>query len=146
MSARAASGEGAVEPISLLIAALAAGAAAGFSDVAKESVVSAYQRLRGAVQARLAGRAEGPLILERFEQAPETWEHPLRAELTAAGAVDDEALVAMARQVLAGIEKGNGPGPKYQTDFHGQVGGVVVGDAARIDVNINKPGSAGDPA
>ncbi|MFI6495391.1 hypothetical protein [Streptomyces sp. NPDC050564] len=135
-----------MEPVSLIVAALVAGAAAGATDATKEAVAAAYRRLLVAVRARLADRPDGPLTLDRFAEEPATWEPSLRAELTAAGADRDEALMALARQMLAGTAQDAGPGPKYRTEFHGQVGTAVVGDTAHVEVTVHKPGPATDRA
>ncbi|MER5465718.1 hypothetical protein ABT010_34595 [Streptomyces sp. NPDC002668] len=127
-----------MEPVSLIVAALVAGAAAGATDATKESVVAVYRRLLVAVRERLADRPDGPLTLDRFGEEPATWEPSLRAELAAAGADRDEALMALARQTLAGTGQ-DGPA-KYRTEFHGQVGSAVVGDTAHVEVTVHKPG------
>ncbi|AVZ77068.1 hypothetical protein SLUN_37800 [Streptomyces lunaelactis] len=134
-----------MEPLSLIVAALVAGAAAGATDATKEAVVAVYRRLLVAVRARLADRPDGLLTLDRFEEEPATWEPSLRAELAAAGADRDEALMALARQMLAGTAQ-DGPGPKYRTEFHGQVGSAVVGDSTHVEVTVHKPGPATDRA
>ncbi|MEU6064997.1 MULTISPECIES: hypothetical protein [Streptomyces] len=135
-----------MEPVSLIVAALAAGAAAGVSDAAKESVVAAYRQLREAVRARLAGRPDGRLILERFEEQPDTWERPLRAELAASGVDAEEALIALARRVLAEAGRDDRQGAKYQTHFHGRVGNAVVGDSAHVDMTVHESGPGPDQA
>ncbi|MFJ9892844.1 hypothetical protein ACIQPR_05880 [Streptomyces sp. NPDC091280] len=132
------SGEGAMEPVSLIVAALLAGATAGASEAAREFALAAYRDLRERVRARLADREDGRLVLDRFEQEPAAWGPPLRAELTAVGAGDDAQLVAAAQRVLDAVGDGGAVGAKYLTHFHGEVGSAVVGDAARVDVTINR--------
>jgi hypothetical protein len=45
-----------MDPVTLIVAALAAGAASALQDNAKESVKAAYARLRGRLTKRFAGR------------------------------------------------------------------------------------------
>ncbi|MFI5689893.1 hypothetical protein [Streptomyces sp. NPDC051636] len=132
-----------MEPVSLIIAALAAGTAAGLTDVAQESVRnavrSAHRDLRERVRARLAGREDGNLVLDRFDREPDTWERPLQSELVAAGAAEDAELIAAAQRVLTEAGRAPETGPKYRTNFHGEVGSAVIGDAARVNVTVNRP-------
>jgi hypothetical protein len=89
-----------MEPITLIVTALAAGASAGaidaLKDNAKEAAKAAYAKLRGLARKRVAGRVDGELALERYEAAPQKWEAVLTDELTAADAANDAGLVAAA--------------------------------------------------
>jgi hypothetical protein len=116
-----------VEPISLIVAALAAGTAAGVQGTASTAVADAYAGLKAMVRKRLAGRPGGELVLARHEQAPQTWEAPLAEELDQAGAAHDADLIAAAEALLrlAG-ETGAGTG-KYTVDVRGAQG-VQIGD------------------
>ena len=86
-----------MDPVTLIVTALAAGAASALQDGASAAVKDAYARLRAAVKKRLAGRPEGELVLAEHEAAPQTWQAPLAAELSAAGAEGDADLVAAAQ-------------------------------------------------
>src|SRR5258708_697534 len=95
----AGTGEGGrMEPVTLILAALAAGASAGVLDALKDDVKekarAAYARLHALVRKRVAGRPHGELALAEYESAPQKWEGLLTAELTEAGAAQDDALVA----------------------------------------------------
>jgi hypothetical protein len=89
-----------VDPVTLIVAALVAGAAAGVKDTASSAVKDAYNGLKGLVQRRMGGRPDGELVLARHEQDPQVWERPLVQELTAAGAGNDPALVAAAQALM----------------------------------------------
>ena len=75
-----------VDLVSLIVAALAVGAAAGFRDTASAAVKDAYESVKALTRKRLAERRDGELVLARHAEAPKTWEGPLAAELSAAGA------------------------------------------------------------
>jgi MoxR-like ATPase len=127
-----------MEPVSLILAALATGAATGVTDTAKDSVVSAWRSLRDMVTARLAP-ADGESLVDRYGQEPDTWKARLHAELLAAKVDADQDVVAMARAVLdhaAGRAE-----PKYRTEFHGQVGTAVVGDRSSVNITVHPGGS-----
>ena len=82
-----------MDPVTLILTALVAGAAAGMKDTASSAIKDAYNGLKGLVRRKLAGREGGELVLDRHEQDPQVWDKPLTQELTAAGAGDDPALV-----------------------------------------------------
>ena len=75
-----------MDPITLIVTALAAGAALGITDTASSAIKDAYAGLKALVRKRLGSRSDAELVLARHEQAPETWRAPLMAELDQAGA------------------------------------------------------------
>jgi hypothetical protein len=95
-----------MDPVALIVAALAAGTALGLHDSAPTTMLDAYALLRTLVRKRLAGRPDGAMVLARHAEAPHTWQGPLTAELTAAGAAMDEDLVAAAATVLRLTDSG----------------------------------------
>jgi hypothetical protein len=70
-----------MDPITLVVTALAAGAALGLKDAASSGVTDAYTGLKVLVRKRLSGRPDGDLVLARHEEAPGIWRAPLMAEL-----------------------------------------------------------------
>jgi hypothetical protein len=116
-----------MDPISLIVAALAVGAAAGVSDTASTAVKDAYTGLRELVRRRLAGRAAAEVALAEHESAPEIWRAPLVAELDSVGAGADEAMVAAAQRVMAIVDEAGTRSGKYAVDLRGAQG-VQVGD------------------
>jgi len=117
-----------MDPITLIVTALAAGAALGIKDTASAAVTDSYAGLKALVQRRLSGRPDAELMLARHEQAPETWRAPLMAELTEVGADCDRDLIAAAQALLNMI--GAAGGGKYIVDVRGAQG-VQVGDRNR---------------
>jgi hypothetical protein len=119
--------EGAVDPVTLIATALAAGAGTGLTDTASAAVRDAYQGLKVLVKKRFAGRRDGELILARHEEAPEAWQPPLMAELAAAGAGGDAELVAAAQALMSLIDAAGSRAGKYSVQLRG-ARGVQVGD------------------
>jgi hypothetical protein len=116
-----------VDTVTLILTALAAGAALGVKDTASQAVKDAYGSLKALVHRRLAGRGDGELALARYEEAPDTWEAPLAKELTATGAGDDARLVAAAQALMALADAAGSQAGKYAVQVHGGQG-VQVGD------------------
>src|SRR3984957_18261560 len=116
-----------MDPVTLIVTALATGAALGLTDTAAAAIHDAYLSLKKLVRQKLGSRADGELVLARHAEAPGTWEGPLAAELSSAGAGTDLDLIAAA-QALMRLADGAGHWPgKYDVDARGSQG-VQVGD------------------
>jgi hypothetical protein len=126
-----------VEPLTLILGALAAGAVAGVQESAGQAVKDAYAALKNLLRRRLSGNEAGEVALTRYEQQPDTWEQPLRSELSASGADQDDEVVAAA-QVLLDLVRADPVGAKiFQNQFHGQVQGFVQGDYNRVTMKFS---------
>ena len=76
-----------MDPVVLIAAALAAGAASALHDDAKGAVKTALARLRGLVKKRFKDPANGEYVLDKHASAPEIWQPALRqARIRAPGA------------------------------------------------------------
>ncbi len=116
-----------MDPITLIVTALATGAALGITDTASSAVKDAYTKLKALVRKRLGGRPDAELVLARHEEAPETWRAPLMAELDQAGADYDSGLVAAAEALMRLVDKAGARAGKYAVDVRGAQG-VQIGD------------------
>lgn len=127
-----------MDPITLIVTALTAGAALGVSDTASSAVRDAYAGLKVLVQKRLGGRADAELVLANHEQAGEKWRPLLVAELTQAGVDRDAELLAAAQALLGLVDASGTQTGKYAVDVRG-AHGVQVGDGNRQDNVFNNP-------
>ena len=123
-----------MDPVTLIVAALVAGAAAGLKDTASSAVKDAYNGLKGLVQRKLGARPDGELVLARHEQDPQIWDKPLAQELTASGAGDDPALVAAAQALMQLLDAAGSAAGKYQVSASGHSA------AAGRDLNVTASG------
>jgi hypothetical protein len=121
-----------MDPVTLIVTALVAGAAAGLKDTASSAIKDAYNGLKGLVRRKLAPRPGGELVLDRHEQDPQVWDKPLAQELTEAGAGDDPALVTAAQALMQLVDAAGSAAGKYQVSDHSL--------AAGRDVNITASG------
>ena len=121
-----------MDPITLIVTALAAGAASGTADSASAAVKDAYASLKALVTKRLGGRADAELVLTRHEEAPEVWQAPLAAELAGARADRDLELVRAARALMTLADEAGASAGKYTVDVRGAQG-VQIGDHTRQD-------------
>lgn len=122
-----------MEPITLILTALATGASAGalegLKDEAKEKIKAAYGKLRGlaANRFREADVPNAEAVLAEYEADPDTYAIPLGKKLEAAGADKDDALMAAAAALLELLPaKGGQPGKYAVTITDSQ--GFMVGD------------------
>lgn len=128
-----------MDGVELILAALAAGGAAGVSDAAGSAVRDAYTGLRELLRRRLGqapvpaerdpdaepdpGADPGAAVGTATPTAADTWQVRLRGELTTSGADRDEDVLAAARTLLALLDT---PG-KYAVDAR-EAKGVQIGD------------------
>lgn len=116
-----------MDPVTLIVTALAAGAASALQDDAKGAIAAALTRLRGLAKKRLAGRSKGELVLAGHEEAPDDYEKPLARELREAGAEQDSELVDAAQQLMVLVDARGAAAGKYNVSIQGS-SGVQVGD------------------
>jgi hypothetical protein len=121
-----------MDPITLIVTALAAGAASGTAEASASAVKDAYGRLKVLAARRLRGRPDTERMLARHEAAPAVWRAPLMAALADAAADRDLDLVRAARALMTLIDEGGPGAAKYAVDARGAQG-VQVGDRARQD-------------
>jgi hypothetical protein len=85
-----------MDPISLIVMALAQGAAKAATDV----VPDAYRGLRELLQKRFAGKPSAEMVLQEHAVDPDTYDAPLRKQLQQAELADDPQVLALARNLL----------------------------------------------
>jgi hypothetical protein len=116
-----------VDPVSLIVAALAAGAVAGAQNTATDAVKDAYTGLKELVRRRLSGRMASEKALAQHDDSPLQAREALEAELVAVGAGDDAAVVDAAQRLMALLDPTGTQTGKYVVDLRGAQG-VQVGD------------------
>jgi roadblock/LC7 domain-containing protein len=124
---------GGMDPITLILSALAAGASAGgvaeLQDEAKAMVKAAYGKLRDLLgeRFRAAGTPHADGTLADYEDDPETYQKGLAKKLTAAGADTDDGIVSAAQALLDLVGSQGLTAGKYTVTITGSKG-VQVGD------------------
>lgn len=124
-----------MEPTTLIISALAAGATAGLTDAASQVVKDAYTGLKALIQKRFAGKPEAEMALVQHEKKPEVWEAPLKDALAETGADQDEVIIQKAQELLKLIQPQQVGMGKYNVQI-GEAQGVVIGDWAKVDMRF----------
>ncbi len=127
-----------MDPITLIVTALATGAASGITETASSAVRDAYVSLRALVRKRLAGRPDAELVLAKHETSPDTWQVPLIAVLGEVGADRDTDLVTAAQALMDLVDKAGAGAGKYTVDVRDAYG-VQVGDHNRQSNTFDVP-------
>jgi hypothetical protein len=129
-----------MDPVTLIVTALAAGSSAGaisaLQDDVKAMVKAAYANLRGLAKRRVEAVPGAELVLTEHEADPATWAAPLAKKLTEAGAADDAGLVEAARAVMELADAAGTAAGKYNVTIKDSQG-VQVGDH---NVQVNRFG------
>lgn len=125
-----------MEPISLIVAALAAGAARAGEETAAQAVTEAYQGLKGLLRRLFGGKPEHEAALDEYEQHPETAEKPLRDALSEVEADKDAEVVEAAQRVMAAADPDGAAAGKFTVNIAGDARGVVAGDHATVTMTF----------
>lgn len=116
-----------MDPVTLIVTALAAGAASALQDDAKAAVKAALARLRELARKRFKDPANGEYLLVKHAAAPEVWQAPLEAELVEAGAASDPDLIAAAQDLMRLLDAKGSQDGKYAVSVANSRG-VQIGD------------------
>jgi hypothetical protein len=131
----------AMDPVTLIAGALAAGALAGTRETASAAVKDAYATLRDLLKRQLAGKADAELVLARHENAPETWTARLKETLAESGVGHDHEVVAAAQELMALLDGGHARSGKYVVDLSGAHGAQVGDHGSQLNI-FNAPQAA----
>lgn len=123
-----------VDPISLIVAALAAGAVAGAKDVAGAAIKDTYTALKDLIKRKFAGNKKAEETLDDHEKDPDVYEKPMRKVLQQSGADQDQQIIQVAEQLLQQLRSQGSSAGKYNPVFQGPVGRVAMGDYQQVDM------------
>lgn len=136
-----------MDPVTLIVAALAAGASKGFTDAAGQAVKDAYASLKKLVLHKVSGTPSGAVAVQEHEVDPDTWQAPVTKLLAESGAGNDQTLVGAAKRLMELLDPAGAQAGKYVVNItafgersvaaHTIHGGVSTGDTHTT------PGSGG---
>jgi hypothetical protein len=121
-----------MEPISLILAALLAGAAKAAGD----AVPDAYKGLKTLIKRKFdsQGKSDLATILDKYEEKPEKTKPLLEDELIEVGADKDEEIIKAAQELLKQIKPEESASGKYKINVAGDIKGIV-GDITGGTIN-----------
>lgn len=127
-----------MDPLTLIVTALVAGATAAAKETAGDVIKDAYKGLKALIQKRFAGKPEAEIELEKYKQKPQVVEEPLKKALTEAGAPEDEAILKAAQEILQRTDPEGAKSGTYNTIVHGKMIGVYQGNYGTQNVTYNE--------
>lgn len=129
-----------MEPVTLILTALVAGAAKAAGDAAPD----AYKGLKALIQKKFAGKPEAEMALAKHEEKPKVWEEPLKEALVESGVDQDQETLKAAQAVLDKIkEQSGGQEIIHQTISHVKYAATSGSGDASIS-SINEYGKSED--
>lgn len=126
-----------MDPVTIIISALVAGAAAAVKDTTSQAAKDAYSGLKTLIQKRFAGKPEAEMSLAQHEKKPTIWEAPLKDALVETGAEKDQAILQSAEKLLKLVQPQQVGAGKYSVQI-GEAQGVVVGDQAQVEMTFGE--------
>lgn len=119
-----------VDPVTLIVAALAAGASAGASTTASTAITDAYAGLKALIKKRFAGNTKAEEALADHEADPDTYDKPLAKQIQATGADQNDEILRAAQELLKKADAA-GVRTKYNVTVSGGTVGII-GDHGHV--------------
>ncbi len=130
-----------MDPITAaILAAIAAGAAAGLGDAAKQAVADAYAGLKGLIVRKFGAQSELAKAVEGVQAKPdsEARQGVLKEEVASAKAELDPELVKAALALLEKLQAQPGGPSVAQTAIGSYIAQATGGGTASVNVNTPK--------
>ena len=118
-----------MEPVTLILSALAAGAVKAAGD----TVPDVYKALKELIKRKFASKPQAEMVLEEHEKDPQTYEVPLKKKLVEADVDKDEEILKKAQELLKLANPQETAQGKYNIKAE-QIKGIV-GDISGGNVN-----------
>ena len=125
-----------MDPISIIVAGLVAGASEAVKETAGTAVKEAYTGLKNLIKSRFADDPAAVTALEAHEKDPDTWEKPLRKSLAEVEPENDPELLDHAKSLLEVADPEGTVQGKYNLNITGNVQGLVQGDHNQTTMNF----------
>lgn len=123
-----------MEPINLIVTALASGAAAGAKATTNEAVKDAYKGLVSLVKKRFQGKSTAEMVLVEHKKEPKTWEAPLKSQLKEVDANKDEEIINAAKKLMELVNPEGSADGTYNINI-GSAYGSATGNNATVNNN-----------
>ena len=125
-----------MDPITLILNALTAGAVASVQSTTSEAVKDLYNGLKTLIQRKLSGKQNAELVLSEYENDPGTWETPLKKALMQEHIDREQDILEAARSLILQFNPQQAISIKYSTQNYGTIEGFVQGDNQQITMNF----------
>ncbi len=127
-----------MDPITLIVSALTAGASAALQETAGTAIKDAYQGLAALLRQKFKKDPKATVALDSHAEDPQTWQKSLEKSIRETGAAEDQEILLAAQKILE-LAQSQKSSPKYDVTIDGNVQGFVQGDNAAVTMNFNEP-------
>ena len=117
-----------MEPISLIMTALVAGATAAAKPMAETAVKDTYEGLKTLIKRKLEGDTIGKGLVDAEPEKIKKGEELFKDSIKNAGADEDEEIIKLAQKLLKQAKPDESATGKFNVEFKGEVKGMVMGD------------------
>jgi hypothetical protein len=125
-----------MDPITLILTALGAGAAAGGQAIANDAIKDSYAGLKALITRKFAGKPSAEVALNEHESDPKTWEAPLKKALVQEHVDQDQEIIEAAKKVMTLVQPQQAAMGKYNVQITGNVQGFAQGDHQHVEMNF----------
>jgi hypothetical protein len=114
-----------MDPVTLIVGALAAGALKGVGNASSAAVQDAYVRLKSLVSSQFARSPTALTVLAEHESDPEAFGAAMTSHVRACGLTQDLSVIAAAQRLMALVDTSGTQSGKYIVDLRGAQGSQV---------------------
>jgi hypothetical protein len=134
-----------MEPLTLILTALAAGAAAAAKDTAAQAVKDGYKALKDLILSRWAGRPEAQTALAQHEQKPDVGKGPVADAVTSTGLDKDQLVISTAKALVEVLKAQPGGEQLIQAATGSYIAQAAGGSTATVSVGSVNPSANRGP-
>lgn len=129
-----------MDPTTLIITALSAGATLVAQGALSEATKDAYQNLKSLVERKFTNKPDAKFVLTKHQEKPQVWEEPLKDALLEVQADKDSQIYQAATYLLAVTAYQGIANTSYNNRFLGNIGAVLQGGAShQVTINQTTP-------
>jgi hypothetical protein len=105
-----------MDPVTLILTSLGAGASAGGQAIANDAIRDSYSGLKALIVRKFAGKPSAEVALNEHESDPKTWEAPLKKALMQEHVDQDQEIIEAAKKVMTQVQSQQAAMGKYMAD------------------------------
>lgn len=125
-----------MDPITLILSALTAGATTNLSTITSVISKSLYKELKTLILRRFTENHEAPTLLADYEDDPEIYEIPLKRVLIKEQIDKDEEIIRAAMKLMKFVQPQQAAMGRYNVHISGNAQSVAQGDYQQVNINF----------
>lgn len=125
-----------MDPITLILTALAAGATASIKDTSGQAIKDSYNGLKALIQRKFRDQPKAQTVFVDYQDDPETYEKPLKKALMEAQVDQEKDIIEAAQKVMTLVQPQQAAMSKYNVQITGNVQGYAQGDKQQVTMHF----------